>query len=57
MTSLLALAACSDPGPRQPAAKHLYLNTGYQAKFDLEADPEIIRSLAFTKNLPAAPLS
>jgi len=39
-------------GPRQPEAKHLYLNTGYQAQFDLTADPEAIGPLAFTKNLP-----
>jgi GNAT superfamily N-acetyltransferase len=44
-------------GPRQPEAKHLYLNTGYQAQFDLDADPETIKSLAFTKNLPGPPLS
>src|SRR6478735_5292185 len=39
-------------GPRQPEAKHLYLNTGYQAQFDLDADPETIGPLAFTKDLP-----
>ncbi len=44
-------------GPRQPEAKHLYLTTGYEAQFDLHADPETIKSLAFTKNLPGAPLS
>jgi GNAT superfamily N-acetyltransferase len=38
-------------GPRQPEAKHLYLNTGYTAQFDLAADPETIGALAFTKNL------
>jgi hypothetical protein len=38
-------------GPRQPEAKHLYLNTGYTAQFDLAADPETIGPLAFTKNL------
>ncbi|WP_285248016.1 GNAT family N-acetyltransferase [Pseudarthrobacter sp. efr-133-R2A-89] len=42
-------------GPRQPEAKHLYLNTGYQAQFDLTADPETIGPLAFTKDLPAGP--
>jgi GNAT superfamily N-acetyltransferase len=41
-------------GPRQPEAKHLYLNTGYQAQFDLSADPETIGPLAFTKYLAAA---
>lgn len=39
-------------GPRQPEAKHLYLNTGYEAQFDLSADPETIGPLAFTKTLP-----
>lgn len=38
-------------GPRQPEAKHLYLNTGYRAQFDLAADPETIGPLAFTKDL------
>jgi len=38
-------------GPRQPEAKHLYLNTGYAAQFDLAADPETIGPLAFTKAL------
>ena len=41
-------------GPRQPEAKHLYLNTGYTAHFDLSADPETIGPLAFTKDLPEA---
>ncbi|MCT9625558.1 GNAT family N-acetyltransferase [Pseudarthrobacter equi] len=41
-------------GPRQPEAKLLYLRTGYQAQFDLAADPETIGALAFTKELPAA---
>jgi GNAT superfamily N-acetyltransferase len=40
-------------GPRQPEAKHLYLNTGYQAQFDLDADPETVGHLAFTKDVPA----
>ncbi|WP_427134848.1 GNAT family N-acetyltransferase [Pseudarthrobacter sp. S9] len=40
-------------GPRQPEAKHLYLNTGYEAQFDLSADPETVGPLAFTKELPA----
>lgn len=39
-------------GPRQPEAKHLYLNTGYMPHFDVEADPEMIGRLAFTKELP-----
>lgn len=43
--------------PRQPEAKHLYLSTGYEPQFDRDQDPEAIKSLAFTKNLPAPPLS
>jgi GNAT superfamily N-acetyltransferase len=42
-------------GPRQPEAKHLYLNTGYTPHFDLAADPETIGPLAFTKELTASP--
>ena len=42
-------------GPRQPEAKHLYLNTGYQPQFDLNADPETIGALAFTKDLRQDP--
>lgn len=38
-------------GPRQPEAKHLYLNSGYTPGFDLNADPETIGPLAFTKEL------
>ncbi|MFC7846883.1 GNAT family N-acetyltransferase [Arthrobacter sp. NPDC057388] len=38
-------------GPRQPEAKHLYLNTGYTAQFDLAADPVTVGPLAFTKDL------
>ncbi|GAB3565121.1 GNAT family N-acetyltransferase [Arthrobacter alkaliphilus] len=41
-------------GPRQPEAKNLYLATGYTALFDLDADPEAIKHLAFTKDLAAA---
>lgn len=51
----LSAAARRPPtGPRQPEAKHLYLNTGYEAQFDLSADPETIGALAFTKDLPPA---
>jgi len=39
-------------GPRQPEAKALYLATGYTPLFDLDADPEEIKHLAFTKPLP-----
>ncbi|MDP5228598.1 MULTISPECIES: GNAT family N-acetyltransferase [Arthrobacter] len=38
-------------GPRQPEAKGLYLATGYTPLFDLEADPEQLRHLAFEKAL------
>jgi hypothetical protein len=38
-------------GPRQPEAKHLYLTTGYEPQFDLDADPETIKFLALTKDL------
>lgn len=38
-------------GPRQPEAKHLYLSTGYQPQFDLNADPDTLKFLAFTKPL------
>lgn len=38
-------------GPRQPEAKNLYLATGYTALFDLAADPEVIKHLAFSKDL------
>ncbi|GAA1272828.1 GNAT family N-acetyltransferase [Arthrobacter pascens] len=38
-------------GPRQPEAKHLYLNAGYTPHFDLSADPETIGRLAFAKDL------
>ncbi|PNH82214.1 hypothetical protein CXZ05_14650 [Arthrobacter sp. AFG20] len=38
-------------GPRQPEARHLYLNTGYTPQFDLAADPETIGPLAFRKDL------
>lgn len=42
-------------GPRQPEAKYLYLATGYQPQFDLDADPETIKFLAFTKELSGHP--
>lgn len=41
-------------GPRQPEAKNLYLASGYSPGFDLAADPEAIKHLVFTKDLPAA---
>lgn len=42
-------------GPRQPEAKSLYLAMGYQPQFDLDADPETIKRLAFTKELTPSP--
>ncbi|WP_307097754.1 GNAT family N-acetyltransferase [Arthrobacter sp. V1I9] len=42
-------------GPRQPEAKHLYLTTGYQPQFDLDADPATLKFLAFSKELPEVP--
>lgn len=44
-------------GPRQPEAKYLYLTSGYEPQFDLNEDPEVVKSLAFTKDLPAPRLS
>lgn len=44
-------------GPRQPEAKYLYLTSGYEPQFDLNEDPEVVRSLAFTKDLPVPRLS
>ncbi|WP_159612148.1 GNAT family N-acetyltransferase [Glutamicibacter sp. JC586] len=38
-------------GPRQPEALKLYLNAGYAPQFDLNADPESIGHLPFTKSL------
>ncbi|MEK0154587.1 GNAT family N-acetyltransferase [Arthrobacter oryzae] len=38
-------------GPRQPEAKYLYLNSGYEPLFDVAADPETIKFLAFSKDL------
>jgi GNAT superfamily N-acetyltransferase len=43
-------------GFRQPEAKGLYLTNGYTALFDLDADLEQLRHLAFEKFL-AAPLT
>lgn len=40
-------------GPRQPEARHLYLNTGYEPLFDVDADPATLPFLAFTKPLPS----
>ena len=42
-------------GARQPEAKDLYLTTGYQAQLDLDADPETIGPLAFTKEHAPVP--
>ncbi|RYD47132.1 MAG: GNAT family N-acetyltransferase, partial [Verrucomicrobiaceae bacterium] len=43
-------------GFRQPEARELYLRTGYSALFDLAADPETVKILAFEKAL-ATPLA
>lgn len=42
-------------GPRQPEARNLYLKAGYRPQFDLDADPETLKFLAFTKELPEGP--
>jgi GNAT superfamily N-acetyltransferase len=42
-------------GFRQPEAVGLYLNNGYTALFDTNADPETYRKLPFVKSLAAAP--
>ena len=41
-------------GPRQPEAVRLYLKAGYTPLFDLEADPEKVGHLPFTKELVAS---
>jgi hypothetical protein len=38
-------------GPRQPEASALYLAVGFEPQFDVEADPESIGPLPFTKEL------
>ncbi len=38
-------------GFRQPEAVGLYLSNGYTALFDVEADPEIYKTLAFEKDI------
>jgi GNAT superfamily N-acetyltransferase len=38
-------------GPRQPEASALYLSVGFEPQFDVEADPESIGPLPFTKAL------
>ena len=48
---------CLTTGPRQPEAVGLYLSTGYTPHFDLEADPETIGLLPFTKDLVAVAFS
>jgi GNAT superfamily N-acetyltransferase len=42
-------------GFRQPEAVGLYLNNGYTALFDINADPETYRKLPFEKSLAATP--
>ncbi|TDW88839.1 NADPH-dependent FMN reductase [Kribbella sp. VKM Ac-2566] len=41
-------------GPRQPEAAGLYLSVGFEPQFDIEADPESIGPLPFSKDLPVA---
>lgn len=38
-------------GPRQPEARELYLRTGYEPLFDVDADPASLPFLAFSKDL------
>lgn len=38
-------------GPRQPEARGLYLNTGYEPHFDVDAAPATLPFLAFSKDL------
>ena len=40
-------------GPRQPEARNLYLAAGYQPRFDLADDPELVGPHAFGKELVA----
>jgi hypothetical protein len=42
-------------GFRQPEAVGLYLNNGYTALFDINADPDTYRKLPFEKSLAATP--
>jgi SsuE family FMN reductase len=41
-------------GPRQPEAAGLYLAAGFQPQFDLDAEPESVGPLPFTKDLQLA---
>ncbi len=42
-------------GPRQPEARALYLATGYEALFDVDAPPGTLPFLAFAKELQPLP--
>lgn len=42
-------------GPRQPEARGLYLKTNYEPHFDVEAAPEDLPFLAFSKDLATKP--
>ena len=42
-------------GPRQPEARGLYLKTNYEPHFDVEAAPEALPFLAFSKDLTTKP--
>jgi SsuE family FMN reductase len=41
-------------GPRQPEAAALYLSVGFEPQFDVDADPESVGPLPFTKDLPVS---
>jgi SsuE family FMN reductase len=41
-------------GPRQPEAAALYLSVGFKPQFDVDADPESVGPLPFTKDLPVS---
>lgn len=41
-------------GPRQPEAAGLYLSVGFKPLFDVDADPESVGPLPFTKDLPVS---
>jgi SsuE family FMN reductase len=41
-------------GPRQPEAAALYMSVGFKPLFDVDADPESVGPLPFTKDLPVS---
>lgn len=48
------ISAYLTTGFRQPEAVGLYLSLGYRPLFDLDADPQLYRSLPFEKSIGAA---